>query len=475
MEFQHHKIHKSKRITFSVPIIALIVIIITLSVGIIKTISTIDFSVFLKAAGHRLEKDSLGHTNFLLLGTGGGNHDGAELTDTMIVASLDDKDKLVTMISIPRDLYTKDDIVGDSRINEVALNAKKHFGTQEEGLAYMKGKVEEIVGVPIHYWVQIDFQGFTDLVDAIGGVDVEVKNAIQDPYYPKDGTYEFETFTISKGAHHLDGETALKYARSRKTTSDFDRAQRQQEIIFAIKEKALKTEILFDGEKIADILKAIKKNMKTNINIKEILTLGSIAKDYSSDSILKRLIHDDPAQCGGFLYTPERQYYYGMFVLIPAGGIEFVHKYADMNFTYPLINHEEARIQVLNGTKGIGIAGETKQILKRFCLNVTRFGNAKTKDIEKTTYYYTQKYDENGKKINSRPVTLDFLQTLIPGEESTEIPQEYIDLGYTIDADIIIELGNDYVSSENYIADPFNSLPLPVHGAAKTTDTDEDK
>lgn len=459
MEFKQQKINQKKRIKLSVPIIILVVVIIVLSVAIVKTISSIDFSIFLRAAGETLQKDSLGHTNFLLLGAGGKNHSGGDLTDTMIVASLDNEDKLITMISIPRDLYMKDDIIGDSRINGIALNATKHFGTEEEGVAYMKGKVEEIVGVPIQYWVKIDFKGFKDLVDAIGGIDVNVKTAIHDPFYPKDGTILYAPFNISTGPQHLNGETALKYARSRETTSDFDRAQRQQDIIFAIKEKALQTEVLLSGEKIASILQAIKQNMKTNINIKEILTLGSIAKDYTSDSILKRLIHDDPSRCGGFLYTPERSQYYGMYVLIPAGGFDMIHKYTALNFSNPLINKEELRIQVLNGTKNAGLAGETKQILQRFCFNVTRFGNGRLRNLEKTTYYYNQKYDEKGKPIDSRPITLDFLQKMIPGEESMVIPEDYKELGYDTSTDLIIELGADYVNSENYMKDPFYTLP----------------
>lgn len=451
-----------KKFTLSIPVIVLTVVIITLSIGIVKTISSLDFSVFLKAAGKSLEKDQLGHTNFLLLGTGGENHDGGDLTDTMIVASLDNENKLVTMISIPRDLYMKDDIIGDSKINEVARRATKHFGTLEEGLAYTKQKVEKLVGVPIQYWVEIDFKGFKELVDAIGGVDVNVKKAINDPFYPKDGTYLYDPFSIQPGQHHMDGAMALKYARSRETTSDFDRSDRQQEIIYAIKEQALSTEIIFDTEKISKILSALTKNIKTNITVKEILTMGSMAKDYTKKSMVKRLIHDDPTQCGGFLYTPERKYYYGMFVLIPAGGLDFIHIYTDLNFTYPKVNHEDIRIQILNGTATGGVAGETKQILKRFCLNVVKFGNGKGKDVEKTTYYYNQKHDEKGKEIPSRPETLDFLQKLIPGEESTILPQEYIELGYNLESNLIIELGNDYVNSPNYVSDPFYSLPTSI-------------
>ncbi len=444
----------SKKFHISLGLIGSLLIIVILMTGIVKAVSSIDFKFFLSIAGDDLKTDAYGHTNFLILGTGGKNHEGSDLTDTMIVASIDDTDKLVTMISIPRDIYVQDKVVGNSKINEVYYNAEKYYGNSTEGLDHVKNKIEELMGIPIHYWVKINFDGFKELVDALDGIDIYVKDPIYDPYYPKDGTYLYETFSIAAGQQHMDGEMALKYARSRKTTSDFDRADRQQQIIFAIKEKALQTETALSADRITKILDALKKNIETNITVKEILTLGALGSDYSSDKILHRLIHDDPTQCGGFLYTPERQYYGGMFVLIPAGGFEFIHLYSDLNFNLPKIATERSRIHILNGTKKGGVAGETKQILKRFCFDIVRFGNAPVQDITQTTYYYS----------NARPETLNFLQKIIPGKESVNIPQKYLEAGYLQQADIIMELGSDYVNSDKYIKDPFYYLP-----AQKTT------
>lgn len=441
---------------------ASLAIVVILIFGIIKVIGSINFNILLKAAGEELKKDSYGHSNFLILGTGGENHDGGDLTDSIILASLDEANKLITMVSIPRDLYIKDATVGNSKINEVYYNANNHFKSSSEGLDYMKKKVETLMGTPIHYWLKVDFKGFKELIDALGGIDVYVESAIYDPSYPKDGTYLYETFSISAGQHHLDGATALKYARSRKTTSDFDRANRQQQIIYAIKEKALQTEILFSATKITEILETLKRNIETNITVKEILTLGSIAADYSSDQISHRLIHDDPTQCGGFLYTPAREFYGGMYVLLPAGGETFLHKYSDLTFNLPKIAQEKSQIHILNGTKRGGAAGETKQILKRFCFDIVRFGNAELRDLTETTYYYLEQKDAEGKIIKSRPDTLDFLQKIIPGKESTTPRQEYVDAGYFNEADILLELGSDYTNSEKYLDDPFYSLPAAV-------------
>lgn len=457
--FKDQKICR-KKAGISLSLGASIIVIILLFVGIAKAIGSIDLSVFLKVAGDDLQVDGYGHTNFLILGTGGREHDGGNLTDSIIVASLDNEQKLITMLSIPRDIYIEDPLIGSSRINEVYYKAKVHFDSSFDGIEHMKKKVETLMGIPIHYWVKLDFAGFTELIDALGGIDVFVENTISDPYYPKDGTYLYEPFYISAGQHHLDGKTALKYARSRKTTSDFDRAERQQQIIFAVKEKALSTELFFDTDRISNILKTLKENIETNITVKEIITLGSLAPDYSANQIAHRLIHDDPTYCGGFLYPPVRELYNGQFVLLPAGGYEFVHLYSDLNFNSPQIVGEDVQIQILNGTAKPGVAGEAKQILKRFCFDIVRYGNGRSKEIKETTYYYTGE---------TPPESLLFLQKLIPGKVSKEIPQDYITENYQLGTDLILEIGSDYTDSDNYIDDPFNYIFQLVTTPSETT------
>lgn len=463
--------HAGKKFKISLGLSASLIIILVLVVGIVKAMSSIDFKVFLKVAGDDLHKDSYGHTNFLLLGTGNKGHEGADLTDTIMMASIDDEHKLVTLTSIPRDIFIKDTALGPQKINQIYYSAKKKFGTSTQGLDAIKQEMEKFTGVQIHYWIKINFDGFRDLVNALGGVDVTVKKNLYDPLYPKGETKGYEVFSLAAGPQHLDGDTALKYARSRETTSDFDRADRQQQVINAIKEKAVKTETILSQDKISKIFDAVKTNVETNISTKELFTLGSIASDYSTEKIQHRFIHNDPSKCGGFLYNPPTALYYGMYVLIPAGKMDLVHKYMDLSFNYPQIGAENSKIQVLNGTKRGGAAVETKQILRRFCFNVTKFGNASNKNFTETTYYYQQKTDKKGKLVDSRPLALDFLQKLIPGKESTEIPEEYLKEGYPQNADIIIELGTDYTNSPDYIVDPFFGMPVYTPKAATTPAT----
>ncbi|MBI5754459.1 LCP family protein [Candidatus Peregrinibacteria bacterium] len=452
-----------KKFKISFSLTSSLLIILVLVIAIVKATSSIDFKVFLKAAGGKLEKDAYGHTNFLILGTGNKNHEGADLTDTIIVASLDDTDKLVTMVSLPRDFFIKDTQFGYQKINQIYYTGKKKFNNSAKGLEAMKNEVEKLTGIPIHYWIKIDFDGFKDLVDALGGVDIDVKKSIYDPFYPRGESTGYEIFSLPAGKQHLDGDTALKFARSRKTTSDFDRADRQQQLINAIKEKALQTQTLINQAKIANILDTLKANIETNISAEEILTLGSMAPDYSSDKIEHRLVHNDPSRCGGFLYNPPEVLYYGMYVLIPADKNNMIFKYLDLSFNWPQVGMEKSKIEVLNGTKRGGAAAETKQILRRFCFDIAKFGNTANKKFEQTTYYY--------QPTRPRPKALDFLEKLIPGKENTNIPDEYTKAGYPQNIDIILEMGSDYTGSPNYIEDPFYGLPayVPSKPASATT------
>lgn len=428
-----------------------------LALGIVKVLKSIDVNVILEEAGETLKTDNFGNTNFLLMGHGDEDHaDGGNLMDTIMIASLNQEKNSVSMISIPRDLYVQSDLIQSSKINAVYIYAKNYYGNEEEAVEYLKNEIEQTFGIPIHYWGKINFTGFVDLVDSLGGVEVTVQQTIHDTQYP-DNNYGYQTFHLDAGKQILDGLTALKYARSRKSTSGYDRSRRQADLLIAIKEKALEKEILFNINKIQEILKILQDNIDTNLSAEEMLTLGSIAGEINKDNISTKVIHNDPGQCGGFLYNPDSETY-GGYVELLAGGNESVKLYTKLNFYYPEVDQEKPKIRILNGTQTGGIAVELTQIFRRLCIDVSEYGNAQSKDLLETTYYYRQKYDENGEKIESRPASLDFFQSIIPGKESTEIPQEYLEQNYFQDSDIIIELGSDYADSPDYLNDPFYSL-----------------
>jgi len=456
--------------------VAIIAVVILFFYGCEAIISKIGIINVIGIFGEQLKTDSYGNTNVLLLGAGGEGHDGEYLTDTIIVASIDQSNKLVPMLSIPRDFYVDiEELGGGMRINNVYELGKDKYGT-EVGIQLVEEAIEDITGVEIHYHVLINFDGFKDIVDSLGGVEIYVDEAIYDPYYPLGETIQYQTFSLPAGLQELDGDTALKYARSRKTTSDFDRSKRQQKLLFAIKDKAMSKGVLLNPGKIKDLYSSVDANMETNFSIRNIIELAKISQDFNKDNIITKVITDDPTSCGGFLYVPQRDFFGGAYVLVPIGNnYDFIRQYVDLNFHYPEISKSPLKFQLLNGTKTPGIAGEAKAMLDRLCFDVVRFGNAQTQEIGKTTLFYKTPPTNQGEDSSASketPEALNFLKQLIPGEISTQIPSIYYESQYISEANVIIELGEDYV--KNRPEDIFYQYyPSAAPTTPETTETTE--
>ncbi len=437
--------------------------LITIAAGIIlifglfwitvSIIKSLDLGSVVFSFGKELKKDTFKQSNFLLVGIGGGEHDGSNLTDTIIVASLSEKDKTVKMLSLPRDLYIDDKVTGGQRINKIYDTYLNKYDSSPKAMEKLAESVSNLTGIPINYTIKVDFDGFVKIVDALGGVTVDVEKSIYDPYYPKGETIRYETFSIEAGLQELDGETALKYARSRKTTSDFDRAKRQQQLLSAIKDKALSLNILTDPGKIQNLYNSLADSLETNLSVAEIIELAKIAKDINKDQIQSRVLSDDLTSCGGLLYTPVRDYFAGAAVLLPAGNnSEAVIRFSK-NYFYKSIN-ANTEIQVLNGTKISGLAYDYLNRLSRDCLNVVYYGNASNRELENSTIYYLPETDASGKK--TIPSTLAVIQETIDAPLVEGIPEEYLLDEKRMNSSIVIELGADYkkLTSE----DPFNKL-----------------
>lgn len=444
-----------------------IFVILVLLVGIYWVISSLDFSKIVFSFGKNLETDATGRTNIMLVGTGGEEHDGANLTDTIIVASIDYEGQMVPMLSIPRDFYI---MPRQQRINSV-YDTEYQLNGSREGMKTLQGIVEDITDMEIQYYAKVDFNGFVDIVDALGGVEVMVEERIYDPYYPKGETIYFETFKLEAGLQTLDGETALKYARSRKTTSDFDRARRQQQLLFALKEKALSLNILTDAGKIGEIYNSVDDSIETDLSLAEIIELGRLAKDFQKESIFPLVMNDDPTECGGFLYTPARDFFSGASVLLPAGeGYEYVHLFTDIAFNnIDTIANSTDEIQILNGTRTSGLAWEGLTHLSRFCLPVVYYGNASERPLEESTIYY-KPIDEEG----NPPAMLELVQTLMPGlKTQAGIPQDYLLTERRMNSTIVVELGTDYLSKR--MEDPFRNLRFFVSPTTQETNDEEEE
>ncbi len=396
--------------------------------------------IFISAVGQEVETDAYGHTNILLVGIGGEGHDGENLTDTMMVASIDHDTNTVSMISIPRDFYVENAEVGwPTRINSIYEYVIDETEDPLYAMDQLESEIEKAFDIDIHYYAKIDFHGFVDIVDAMDGITVDVEQAIFDDAYPApDGSnYLYEPFYLEAGTQELDGETALKYVRSRHNTSDFDRARRQQEVISAIKDKAMSIGMLTSPSQIKDLYYAISANFETDMEIDEMLSLVDFAEDLTGDSILSAVISDDATAMGGFLYTPPREENEPYYLIPFAGDMNFVELqlFAQLFLYHPEVYTENVPIQVLNGTKEESLAGLTKMYLVRYGFNVVDYTNALDRETMDTVII---------SKMEGNEATLDLLPSLTFGEITSTVPTEYSAENWPTDAQIIIILGQDF-------------------------------
>lgn len=218
-----------------------------------------------------------GKTNILILGKGGSGHEAPDLTDTIILASFNHRELSVDLISLPRDIWIPE--------LRAKLNSAYYWGNQKKekgGLILSKSSVEKIVGQAITYGVVVDFNGFVEVIDVLGGIEVDVERGFVDEEYPIvgreddecEGDLEFkcryETVSFEAGRREMDGETALKFVRSRNAEgdegTDFARQVRQQKVLDAIKNKVLDREVLFSLEKLRELRDVLVEYTETDID-----------------------------------------------------------------------------------------------------------------------------------------------------------------------------------------------------------------
>lgn len=351
----------------------------------------------------QLRGEGDGRVNILVLGMGGSGHSGGQLSDTIMIVSIDPETGQTSMLSLPRDLWVP--VPGSG--NFTKINALSAFG----GPKMMKQGVSNILDIPIHYYISLDFKGFTKIVDAVGGVDINNKTNLYDYAYPCDGLNGYCPFSLKKGKHHLNGKVALQYARCRKGTcgSDFGRASRQQEVLLAVGEKARTSETLLNPIKIDQILAGLGKSVRTDLGIYEIKKFTEIGKKTDVKAI-KRFVLTNEAN--NFLvsgYSVE-----GGSILKPkTGNFKKIQQYVHSIFVDPWLKKENARIELLNGSLTQGLAAQLAKILKNYNYNVARVAEADKRD-----YRESQIIDYSGGK---NPYTLKYLELRF-GVKATAAP-----------------------------------------------------
>lgn len=366
--------------------------------------------------------------NFLLLGIDRREgEEGPWRTDTMIVASLDPKTKSAAMLTIPRDLYVPIPAPG---AGENRINTANFYGDQTNypggGPALAKKTIEYNFAIPIHYYVLIDFNGFRKIIDALGGIDVNVPHAIDDPNYPTED-YGVMHLQIPAGLQHMDGDLALKYARTRHTDSDFGRSQRQMQVILAARDKALRTNALAQAPQL---LQQLQATIETDMSPEQMLALAPTAAQIRADNIKTRSIdlsmtYEIRLNTGANVLWPDREKIGALLQEL------FSAPQASSNVTSinPL-QAEAARIIILNGTTKDGLAAMASRYLKSNGFNVTQIGNAERRDYAKTIVV----------NLANKPATLEWLQQRF-NITSANIRQNP---SAQADSDIRIILGSDW-------------------------------
>ena len=360
-----------------------------------------------------LDFDSHGHTNLLFLGVAGDAKEGGNLSDSIMLVSINPNGPSVSFISLPRDLFIGS-AIGDRKVNEIYANARFKHG-DARGLEIAMEAISKFAGVEIHYGAAVNFNVFQDIVDTFGGIDVFVPQDIQDPFYP-DGHYGYETFVVRKGIHHFDGATALKYARSRKTSSDYDRARRQQDLILALKKTALDQHILTDFGKLRKFYEVFRQNINTNLGVSEMIALAKIVVGIDYNNSITAVLNDDPNKKDGFLYTPAREFYGGQFVLLPEN-LRDTQIFMNLVLIEPEVLLEKAQISILNGAAIQGKAGEAATRLRRFGFHVIETGNYES---EKAVFRSFIRNFAGEKTADTARVLADILGAEIMVFEETE-------------------------------------------------------
>jgi LCP family protein required for cell wall assembly len=222
------------------------------------------------------DMSSNNRTNLLILGYGGDGHYGAYLTDSMLVVSLLPQSHHTSLVSIPRDLWVKNPYTTLYKINAIYTDASNNNQDPSAGGEAITREVGSIVGMNVKYWMTINFTGFRELINSIGGIDVDVPDSFSTQYpnnddATKDASWKIVTFT--KGNRHMDGETAIKYARARyaidnpEEGTDFARSARQQIIIRAIMSKVKQ---ITTWPRMLGALNALQDTIRTNLSFADL-------------------------------------------------------------------------------------------------------------------------------------------------------------------------------------------------------------
>ena len=374
-----------------------------------------------------LKTDANGRTNVLVIGTsgydmGGSGHDGAQLTDTVMLVSFHEPTNDVAMVSIPRDFKVTGSCYSSNKINELYSCNSDNGANDAAGAAALAETVSEILGVDIQYYAHVDWGALVQIVDTIGGITVTLDEDVDDRNY---------TGTIIQAGvpTELNGEQALGLARARHGTSggDFSRGTNQQKIIEAIINK-----VQSQGLGVSDALSmvsALGDNLRTDFTLQELKTIAHYGESFNTDNIRQISLY----QAEDGTYYLKTAMINGISYVIPAQGdgrYGNIQDYIAYELSTDPVTREDAAILVLNGSGEAGVAQVEAEKLEEKGYYVANYANAWDDNFSGYTIY----------ALNSdKPQTLSALESLygVTDSDNSAIPS---DKDYS-DYDIIIVVG----------------------------------
>ncbi len=389
----------------------------------------------------KLRGEGDGRINILVLGRGGPGHEGPDLTDTIILVSIDPISKEAALVSLPRDLYVRVPGQGSMKINaayalgkeEVLNNASKQTPevrkkAEEAGFKTIEATIQNTLGLPVHYHAIIDFAGFEKAIDTVGGIDLKAPGPVVEQMRIDRRNYQLN---VQPGQQHFDGFRALAYARSRHTSprGDFDRAERQRLMVIALKAKIFSAGTYSNPAKVSRLFSAFGDHIQTNFSPQDLSRLYDLSKGIPQAKITSIGLVDPPHD---FLTTANVG---GLSVVVPKAGInnyQQVQSYLRNTLRDSFLKSENASILVLNGTETAGLATTKAEELKSFGYRITKVDNAPTKNYPKTILV-----DRRG---GTKKYTQHYLEKRFKTTTVTKVPDAQILPGT---ADFVILIGND--------------------------------
>lgn len=380
--------------------------------------------------GIALKKDKNNRTNIVLFGTSGYDmqgsdgdteHDGSQLTDSIMVVSLDQDTKDVAMLSLPRDLKVSQGCAA-GKINEIYWCNNQDGQHEIEGATALNSEIQKILNLEIHYYVHSDWSAIIDVVNALGGITVTLDEDIADPMT--------NTYITANAPTLINGDQALGLARARHGTvgGDFSRGASQQKILVAIEQKLLEQGLNLSNA--FQMINTIGDNVRMNFKTDEIKRLVKIFKEFDPQN-LRQVPLTNTQDNKDYVTTATLN---GISYVVPSAGIDKyteIQEYLSRMFSSDPAKREGANIMVLNGSQTAGIASTERDKLTKDQLKVGYVGDAPSSEYTGTIIYAVN---------DNNPGTKSLLESRygVQVQSAENIPKGIITDGY----DFVIILGN---------------------------------